>query len=596
MLNISEIKKNIIDILSGSKTEQKKQQAVKEAIPPIVLNINVLAEIVKEISLIRQLKEGSLKYNKEKNQYENEKGKKVKPENILRPTFATLKPKPLEQINQFVSNIKNNKGTGLSLLMLFALIASPTIRSFIWGALKEVLIGKDGILPDPMKKFIKLFVTEDKDNPTEQLRDVSEGIDGSIKEMDSGEKDIEKEKSIFEKVADGLASKIKPIKEKIDKLLEFFGVKEKPKQEQQEEQPAAQGPAGTEPAPPGPQGTRPGPAGTEPAPPGPQGTRPGPAGTQPAPPGPQGTRPGPAGTQPAPAGSAEIQQTGKVPVTTEEIKKFQEANGLKPDGVAGPMTIELMRKKGVYPSESGVKGLIIQELNKAGITSPAAIANIFATVKAESGFRSRSEEISEERANKNYGNNPGLGNKLPGDGYKFRGRGLIQHTGRAQYEVLSRASGLDLINNPDQLNDPAIAAKTIPWFFLKYKSFIIKSINDLDDIHKVNKAVAFHGVGNTQGEEYQRRVQSAQQYLTQGLGSVTPATTTPAPVATPVPSTPQTGATVAQQSADVVGAKKQEEAQKKVATNVAVVATNNTTVVPRKGTLKNTLTSPSAAM
>ena len=579
MLNISEIKKNIIDILSGSKTEQKKQQTVKEAIPPVVLDVNVLAEIVKEISLIRQLKEGSLKYNKEKNQYENEKGKKVKPENILKPTFATLKPKPLEQINQFVSNIKNNKGTGLSLLMLFALIASPTIRSFIWGALKEVLIGKDGILPDPMKKFIKLFVTEDKDNPTEQLRDVSEGIDGSIKEMDSGEKDIEKEKSIFEKVADGLASKIKPIKEKIDKLLEFFGVKEKPKQEQQEEQPAAQGPAGTEPAPPGPQGTRPGPAGT-----------------QPAPPGPQGTRPGPAGTQPAPAGSAEIQQTGKVPVTTEEIKKFQEANGLKPDGVAGPMTIELMRKKGVYPSESGVKGLIIQELNKAGITSPAAIANIFATVKAESGFRSRSEEISEERANKNYGNNPGLGNKLPGDGYKFRGRGLIQHTGRAQYEVLSRASGLDLINNPDQLNDPAIAAKTIPWFFLKYKSFIIKSINDLDDIHKVNKAVAFHGVGNTQGEEYQRRVQSAQQYLTQGLGSVTPATTTPAPVATPVPSTPQTGATVAQQSADVVGAKKQEEAQKKVATNVAVVATNNTTVVPRKGTLKNTLTSPSAAM
>ena len=579
MLNISEIKKNIIDILSGSKTEQKKQQTVKEAIPPVVLDVNVLAEIVKEISLIRQLKEGSLKYNKKKNQYENEKGKKVKPENILKPTFATLKPKPLEQINQFVSNIKNNKGTGLSLLMLFALIASPTIRSFIWGALKEVLIGKDGILPDPMKKFIKLFVTEDKDNPTEQLRDVSEGIDGSIKEMDSGEKDIEKEKSIFEKVADGLASKIKPIKEKIDKLLEFFGVKEKPKQEQQEEQPAAQGPAGTEPAPPGPQGTRPGPAGT-----------------QPAPPGPQGTRPGPAGTQPAPAGSAEIQQTGKVPVTTEEIKKFQEANGLKPDGVAGPMTIELMRKKGVYPSESGVKGLIIQELNKAGITSPAAIANIFATVKAESGFRSRSEEISEERANKNYGNNPGLGNKLPGDGYKFRGRGLIQHTGRAQYEVLSRASGLDLINNPDQLNDPAIAAKTIPWFFLKYKSFIIKSINDLDDIHKVNKAVAFHGVGNTQGEEYQRRVQSAQQYLTQGLGSVTPATTTPAPVATPVPSTPQTGATVAQQSADVVGAKKQEEAQKKVATNVAVVATNNTTVVPRKGTLKNTLTSPSAAM
>jgi hypothetical protein len=50
MLNISEIKKNIIDILSGSKTEQKKQQTVKEAIPPVVLDVNVLAEIRRRIN------------------------------------------------------------------------------------------------------------------------------------------------------------------------------------------------------------------------------------------------------------------------------------------------------------------------------------------------------------------------------------------------------------------------------------------------------------------------------------------------------------------------------------------------------------------
>ena len=204
---------------------------------------------------------------------------------------------------------------------------------------------------------------------------------------------------------------------------------------------------------------------------------------------------------------------GKTPITIEEIKAFQKANGLTADGQAGPVTIDLMRKQGLYPTESGVKGLILAELNKAGIVSPAAIANIFATVQEESGFRSRSEEISEDRANKQYQNNPFLGNKEPGDGFKFRGRGLIQHTGRDQYQVLAKATGLDLINNPDLLNDPAIAAKTIPWFFLKFKSFIIKNIKDLDSIDNVNKAVAFHTVENKQGEKYQKRVQLAQHYL-----------------------------------------------------------------------------------
>ena len=87
----------------------------------------------------------------------------------------------------------------------------------------------------------------------------------------SGEKEIGKEKSVIEKAADELASKIKPIKEKIDKLLEFFGIKEKPKPEQQGEQP------GSVETQPGPAGSRPTPTGTQPAP---EGARPGPAGSQ----------------------------------------------------------------------------------------------------------------------------------------------------------------------------------------------------------------------------------------------------------------------------------------------------------------------------
>lgn len=51
-----------------------------------------------------------------------------------------------------------------------------------------------------------------------------------------------------------------------------------------------------------------------------------------------------------------------------------------------------------------------------------------------------------------------LGNTQPGDGYKFRGRGLFQLTGRSNYARYGRLVGVDLIRNPDKANDPRIAA------------------------------------------------------------------------------------------------------------------------------------------
>ena len=53
----------------------------------------------------------------------------------------------------------------------------------------------------------------------------------------------------------------------------------------------------------------------------------------------------------------------------------------------------------------------------------------------------------------------GLGNTQPGDGYKFRGRGFNQLTGRAAYAKYSKVAGVDLVANPDALNNPDIAAK-----------------------------------------------------------------------------------------------------------------------------------------
>ena len=52
-----------------------------------------------------------------------------------------------------------------------------------------------------------------------------------------------------------------------------------------------------------------------------------------------------------------------------------------------------------------------------------------------------------------------MGNVAEGEGYKYRGRGYIQLTGKSNYEKYSSAAGVDLVKNPDLANDPKVAAK-----------------------------------------------------------------------------------------------------------------------------------------
>ena len=66
-----------------------------------------------------------------------------------------------------------------------------------------------------------------------------------------------------------------------------------------------------------------------------------------------------------------------------------------------------------------------------------------------------------------------LGNTDPGDGYKFRGRGLIQLTGRANYARYSEkiGRGRELLDNPDLANEPAVAAElTVAYIKDRYEA------------------------------------------------------------------------------------------------------------------------------
>ncbi len=104
------------------------------------------------------------------------------------------------------------------------------------------------------------------------------------------------------------------------------------------------------------------------------------------------------------------------------------------------------------------------------IDSDKEIAAFVAQIGHESGQLKYSEEIASGKA---YEGRRDLGNTQQGDGVKFKGRGLIQITGRFNYTQLSKDLGEDFIKNPELLSTPKYAVQSACWFWNKNK------LNDL---------------------------------------------------------------------------------------------------------------------
>lgn len=76
---------------------------------------------------------------------------------------------------------------------------------------------------------------------------------------------------------------------------------------------------------------------------------------------------------------------------------------------------------------------------------------------------------AEARANYCYQHRIGNGDEASGDGFRFRGRGIVQLTGRGNYKAAGDAIGLDLVSKPDlAASDPRVSAAIAAWFMSSY--------------------------------------------------------------------------------------------------------------------------------
>jgi predicted chitinase len=112
--------------------------------------------------------------------------------------------------------------------------------------------------------------------------------------------------------------------------------------------------------------------------------------------------------------------------------------------------------------------LIETALSSLGISSRLSLIAALGTIRVECpSFAPSTEKYNGDPAVyfARYDGRKDLGNNEPGDGYRFRGRGYIQITGRANYHKYSRAAGVDLVNNPDAALDPHVSATIFANFF-----------------------------------------------------------------------------------------------------------------------------------
>lgn len=121
--------------------------------------------------------------------------------------------------------------------------------------------------------------------------------------------------------------------------------------------------------------------------------------------------------------------------------------------------------------------LLNKYMEQYGITGRLRVSAFIAQVLHESGCFRYTEEIASGarydvgRLAIRLGNTP----QKDGDGEKYKGRGFIQITGKANYIAISKSLGVDFIQSPQKLSHPPYCVESACWFW------VMKGLNVLAD-------------------------------------------------------------------------------------------------------------------
>jgi len=120
------------------------------------------------------------------------------------------------------------------------------------------------------------------------------------------------------------------------------------------------------------------------------------------------------------------------------------------------------------------------------IDTPLRQAHFLAQVGHESGELHYTEEIASGDA---YEGRLDLGNVQPGDGRKFKGRGLIQLTGRANYTAYGDEIGVNLVDGDNcgrVATDPNLSVDVACWFWQMYG---LNALADQDNVQAITRRI-----------------------------------------------------------------------------------------------------------
>jgi putative chitinase len=126
-----------------------------------------------------------------------------------------------------------------------------------------------------------------------------------------------------------------------------------------------------------------------------------------------------------------------------------------------------------------------KELPLHKITTGLRIAHFIAQMAHECGFR-HLVELGSDAYFERYEGRRDLGNTQPGDGPRYKGRGVIQLTGRENYRRFGQRLAIDLENNPERAADADVAVKVACLYWSDRK---INDPADQDDVYTVTRRI-----------------------------------------------------------------------------------------------------------